>query len=118
VNEGTTTPGTTPGGRDRFRRNPRVAQQVLGGRAVVLHYEGKKMLGLNGSGTRIWALLDGRLTLDEIARRETDAGASRDSATADVTSFVAELWRRDLVERLAEQENGQVVPLGGRDHAE
>lgn len=100
MNEGTSTPGAAPGGRDRFRRNPRVAQQVLGGRAVVLHYEGKKMLGLNGSGTRIWGLLDGRLTLDDIASREAEAGAPRDTAAADVASFVAELWRRDLVERV------------------
>ncbi len=100
MNESSTTPGAVPDGRDRFRRNPRVAQQVLGGRAVVLHYEGKKMLGLNGSGTRIWGLLDGRLTLEEIAGREADAGAPRESAAAEVVSFVGELWRRDLVEKV------------------
>ncbi|MDQ7006119.1 MAG: PqqD family protein [Acidobacteriota bacterium] len=82
----------------RYKRNPRLAEQMLGGKAVLLHYEGRRILGLNETGSRIWELLDGRRTLTEIAdllARET--GAPRPDVQAEVTAFVADLASRELV---------------------
>lgn len=85
-------------GDSRFRPNPRLARQMLGGKAVVLHYEGRKLLGLNDTGTRIWGLLDGLSSVDEIARvlsAETDV--AHDAVLADVHEFLRELVSRGLI---------------------
>src|SRR5512134_361327 len=103
MSESTPGPKARPSGSDRYRHNPRVAQQVLGGKAVILNYEGRRILGLNGTGTRIWEQLDGRATLDEIAARAAAAcGVPCERATDDVRAFVADLLRRDLVVRCEE----------------
>ncbi len=83
---------------DRLCQNPRLSQQVLDGKAVILNYEGRRILGLNGNGTLVWSLLDGRRTLAEIteevaARTGVPAASIRD----DVLEFVGDLRRRDLV---------------------
>lgn len=82
----------------RFRRNPRVARQVLGGKAVVLDYEGGRMAGLNETGTRVWERLDGRRTtgeiVDELARED---GVPVDEVASAVCAFLAELRARGLV---------------------
>ncbi len=82
----------------RYRRNPRVARQVLGGRAVVLHYEGGRMAGFNETGTRVWERLDGRRTIaeiiDELARED---GVPVDEVAPAVRGFVADLLARELV---------------------
>lgn len=84
--------------RLRFRRNPRLADQTLSGKAVILNYEGKRMLGLNPTGTTIWNLLDGRTSLGEIAEalaRQTVLAT--DAVTPDVLEFAADLQKRDLI---------------------
>jgi len=87
-----------PGLSARLRTNPRLAQQNLGGKTVVLHYEGKRLLGLNAGGTFVWSLLDGRRSLAEIAREVADRdGIDRETAEAGVLEFVQDLHRRDLV---------------------
>lgn len=82
----------------RYRRNPRLAEQTLAGKAVVLHYEGKRILGLNETGTQVWALLDGRRTVTDISVEvAARAGESAEAVEGEVLKFVAELVRRDLV---------------------
>lgn len=92
--------GSQPGfdsGR-RYRHNPRLARQTLGGKAVVLHYEGKRLYGLNETGSRVWGLLDGRLSVDEIsALLADDSGVERTTVALDVASFVRELLERGLI---------------------
>lgn len=82
----------------RLRTNPRLAQQNLGGKTVVLHYEGKRLLGLNESGTLVWSLIDGRRSLADIAREVADRdGIDCETAEAGVLDFAQDLHRRDLV---------------------
>jgi len=81
-----------------FRQNPRLAQQELGGKAVVLHFEGHRMLGLNETGSRIWSLLDGSRTLGQIADEiAVEFGTPREALEGDVLLFVRDLAERDLV---------------------
>ncbi len=82
----------------RYRRNPRIAEQTLAGKAVILHYEGKRILGLNETGTQVWALLDGRRTVTDITVEvAARAGHAAEAVEGDVLKFVAELVHRDLV---------------------
>lgn len=84
-----------------WRRNPRLAEQVLGGKAVVLHYEGRRVLGLNDTGTLLWTLVDGRRREEEIAAEAgrrlavppEEIPAFRDS----VFQFFDDLSRRELL---------------------
>jgi hypothetical protein len=108
------TPRPHPG--ERFRQNPRVAQQVLGGKAVILHYEGKRMLGLNPSGSEVWSRLDGRRSLQEIGEELARLrGAPVPEVVADLLDFVAGLQGRDLVtnESNSTPEEGRDAESGG-----
>ena len=82
----------------RFSHNPRLAKQLLGGKAVVLHYEGRKLFGLNENGSQIWGLLDGSRTVEEITR-VLAASAGQDEAVVapDVHAFLRELVSRGLI---------------------
>ncbi len=54
--------------------------------------------GLNPVGSRVWELIDGRRSVEEIVEaiaREFDV--SREAATRDVTGFVRELLDKGLV---------------------
>ena len=85
----------------RFQRNPRVAHQVLGGKTVILNFEGKRVLGLNEQGTLVWSLLDGARSLEEVvAEVSACAGVGATAVRDDVLAFVGELQRRDLVVEL------------------
>lgn len=82
----------------RYRHNPRLAKQSLGGKAVVLHYEGRKLFGLNETGTRIWGLLDGTRTVDEISRALASSdGLDEQALLGEITAFLAELESRGLI---------------------
>ena len=82
----------------RFQRNPRVAHQLLGGKAVILNFEGRRVLGLNEQGTLVWSLLDGARSLDAVVAEVcARAGVDADSARDDVLAFIAELQARELV---------------------
>jgi hypothetical protein len=93
-------PGTAQGVErgGRYSQNPRIAQQVLAGKAVILNYEGKRILGLNDTGSFIWSLLDGDRTVTditcEVARR---FALPLEEAESGVIDFVADLSARDLV---------------------
>lgn len=82
----------------RYKHNPRLAEQMLGEKAVLLHYEGRRILGLNESGSRIWELLDGTRTIAEITdllAKET--GVSPKTLGEEVATFVADLAQRELI---------------------
>jgi hypothetical protein len=47
-------------------RSPRTAWRVIEGEAVILSLDTKAFRGLNPVGSRVWELIDGRRSVDEI----------------------------------------------------
>jgi hypothetical protein len=66
---------------------------------VVLQQDAARLAGLNVVGARVWELIDGRRSVDQIAGviAEEFLVGSGDALT-DVCGFVAELAREQLVE--------------------
>lgn len=79
--------GTT----DIPRQAERIAARVVDGKALIVVLDEKRLHTLNGVGTRVWELCDGR-TVAAIARSLADEyEVDVDAALADVQRFVAEL---------------------------
>ena len=79
-------------------RNPATAWRVIGGEAVILSLDTKVLRGLNPVGSRVWELIDGRRSLDEIV--EVIAGefdVATAAAASDVHAFVEALLAKGLV---------------------
>ncbi len=79
-------------------RSPKTAWRVIEGEAVILSLDTKAFRGLNPVGSRMWELIDGRRSVDEIVEvivREFDV--TREQAAVDVQAFVRELLDKGLV---------------------
>jgi hypothetical protein len=78
------------------------AWRRVDGEMVVLQPDAGELVGLNGVGGRVWELIDGVRSVDEIARtvgaEYHDAPPER--VAADVVAFVRELAAAKLVEPL------------------
>jgi hypothetical protein len=77
---------------------PTTAWRIIEGEAVILSMETKVLRGLNPVGSRVWELIDGRRSVEEIAGlivKEFDA--TPEAAAQDVRGFVEELLARGLV---------------------
>jgi hypothetical protein len=75
-----------------------LAWQEVAGELVVLDLEGMMLRGLNRSGARTWALLDGRRTLGEVAALlAARYGVPAERALGDLLTFARELVRRGLL---------------------
>ncbi len=77
---------------------PTMAWRVIDGEAVILSMETKVLRGLNPVGSRVWELIDGQRSVEEIVGvivEEFDV-APREAAP-DVRGFVQELLDRGLV---------------------
>lgn len=89
------------------RRHPDAASRVYDDEAfIVLPGRGQYKI-LNGTGTRIWDLIDGQRTLDEIAAviaEEYDVDHER--SRSDVEDFLSDLKANGM---LAESEPGKVA---------
>jgi hypothetical protein len=71
------------------------------GEVEVLDPAGNKILGLNGTGRRMWELLDGARTLKEIAGQLAEAhGVSAKQSLKDVLRFAEDLLSRQLVAKV------------------
>jgi hypothetical protein len=82
----------------RPRREPSAAWRVVDGEAVMVLPSTGKVHTLNGVGTRFWELVDGQLTVAEIATQlagEFDATPER--IAADCRAFATELSERGLL---------------------
>ncbi len=80
---------------------PATAWRVIEGEAVILSVDTKVLRGLNPSGSRIWELIDGQRSLDEIVDvivKEFEVEPPH--AAQDVRSFVQELLDKGLVTRV------------------
>lgn len=77
---------------------PTTAWRIIEGEAVILSMETKVLRGLNPLGSRVWELIDGKRSMDEIVGqivREFDVEARQ--ADEDVRRFVQELLDKGLV---------------------
>jgi hypothetical protein len=75
---------------------------VVEGEAVLLDLLGKRLAGLNPTGSFVFPLLDGVRTEEELAAAVADRFAvGREQAAADLRLFLAELTRRGFVEGAA-----------------
>ena len=79
-------------------RSPATAWRLIEGEAVILSMDTKVFRGLNAVGSRVWELIDGRRSLDEIARLIVDEfQVAPDVAAHDVGAFVEKLLAKGLV---------------------
>ena len=81
-------------------KSPATAWRVIEGEAVILSLDTKVFRGLNAVGSRVWELIDGRRSVDEIVEvivREFEVTPER--AATDVQDFVRELLDKELVIR-------------------
>ena len=78
-------------------RSAGTAWRVIEGEAMILSLDTKAFRGLNAAGSRVWELIDGRNSVDEIVEavvREFDV--TRERAAADVGVFVQQLLAKGL----------------------
>lgn len=74
------------------------ASRLIAGEAVILSLDTKVLRGLNAVGSRVWDLIDGRRTVDEIVDVIVgEFDVARPEAAADVGAFVRELVDKGLV---------------------
>lgn len=81
-----------------FRQAAGAQTAAFAGEEVLLDPQGRMLRGLNPTGARVWALLDGRRSVLEIARalaRETAIDEAR--ALADVSAFLQRLLDSQLL---------------------
>ena len=77
---------------------PTTASRIIEGEAVILSLDTKVLRGLNPVGSRVWELIDGRRSVDEIVGdivKEFDVEPGQ--AAEDVGLFVQELLDKGLV---------------------
>ena len=84
-------------------RSDRVSWRVLDGDALILHPEAGTLHRLNGTGTRLWELLDGSRSLEAIASALIDEyEVSEADANAQLAELGAELLDAGLVTAVRE----------------
>jgi hypothetical protein len=72
--------------------SPAIAWQTIDEETVLLDVDGRRLIGLNETGARIWALMDGTRSVDAISRVLADEfETSVETATEDVRAFLEEL---------------------------
>jgi hypothetical protein len=77
---------------------PTTAWRLIEGEAVLLSMETKVLRGLNPVGSRVWELIDGRRSVEEIIGLIVEEfDVTPEDAAQDVRGFVKELLDRGLV---------------------
>ena len=80
---------------------PTTAWRAIEGEAVILSMDTKVLRGLNPVGSRVWELIDGRRSVEEIAALIVkEFGVEPGPAAEDVGRFVQELRDKGLVTRV------------------
>jgi hypothetical protein len=76
-----------------------VIAKMVGSEMVLLDYDRGIYYGLNGVGARVWQLLAGGATLDEVLDRLTDEyDVPRAALEADVAALLRDLQAKELVD--------------------
>jgi len=79
-------------------KSPETAWRVIEGEAMILSLDNKVFRGLNSVGSRVWELIDGRRSLDEIVSQIVgEFEVTPEVASRDVGTFVAELLEKRLL---------------------
>jgi hypothetical protein len=79
-------------------KRPATAWRLIEGEAVILSLDTKVLRGLNPVGSRVWELIDGRRSVDEIVEQIVgEFDVPRERAAEDVGVFVQELLGKGLV---------------------
>ena len=74
------------------------ASRLITGEAVILSLDTKVLRGLNAVGSRVWELIDGQRTVDEIVDViVAEFEVSRTAAAADLDAFMRQLIDKGLV---------------------
>jgi hypothetical protein len=79
------------------KRRPGVELETVGEHAVMLDAQGTVARGLNATAAKVWALIDGRRTVAQIAAA-LGADADLKRVEQDVLGFIHQLEERQLVE--------------------
>lgn len=80
------------------RKHPDAASRVYGQDALIVLPGSSSFKILNPTGSRIWDLIDGKKTLEEIARViEREYDVSYDKALEDVRDFTSELGAHGML---------------------
>jgi hypothetical protein len=76
---------------------PQTASRLIAGEAVILSLDTKILRGLNPVGSRVWDLIDGTRSIDEIVDViVAEFDVTPPVAAADVEAFVRQLLERGL----------------------
>ena len=79
-------------------RSPVTAWRVIEGEAMILSLDTKAFRGLNAVGSRVWELIDGRNSVDEIVEAITrEFDVTRERAATDISAFMQQLLDKGLV---------------------
>ena len=77
---------------------PNVTVRFIGDEAFVMHLETKNTYSLNETAARIWSLIDGAVTLGDIADvLAGDYEIDRDECFTSVTAIIDELQKEQLL---------------------
>ena len=78
-------------GSDRLVQHERTACRVIDGKAVVIAIDQNQVHVLNGVGTRVWELCDGRPLTAIVAQIVTEFEVEHARAESDVHAFARQL---------------------------
>ncbi len=79
-------------------KDKKIAARIIAGEAIVLTPANSKIYNLNETGSRIWAWLDDRPTVGDLAARmQSEFKVGEEQAQADVIAFLEELVTRGMV---------------------
>lgn len=82
-----------------FRKCPDVIERMIDGEAVLLDTNTGVYYSLEDTGSRIWEMLDGTMTISDIVSRIVEEyEVSEDRAIEDAGKLFADLEREGLVE--------------------
>ena len=86
----------------RYQRVAEVVEAQVGGKAFLLHVQDWVYLELNGTGSRIWALLEGEKTVDDLtAALVREFAIDADECAAETAEFLSFLQAKHFVTSFA-----------------
>ncbi|MEW5807149.1 MAG: PqqD family protein [Acidobacteriota bacterium] len=84
------------------KRSKDAAFRVIDGQAIVVLPEKSEVKILNEVGSRIWQLMDGNVSVDDICTKIcTEYEVSREAALSDVMNFIKQLGDQGMLEDTA-----------------